>query len=219
MPPAMVKKYAGKAMAIVGWEIDQVRRTPEGDVSVPISATYNHHYTAQVIGAKARFRKVMLSGPEDKYAAEVEAQSHGHVAWDQPHYVVEELEKPSNGGATSQAFSSANGGEYRKVRSVGVEAACRCGVCVCVVWCVCVCVCVCVWCGVVCVDCAVCVCVCVALQLYSSKQSTVTMGERYGEVLCICGGEGCGNGGVMCAHVTLWALPCLWTVERCAEQL
>ena len=129
MPPAMVKKYAGKAMAIVGWEIDQVRRTPDGDVSVPISATYNHHYTAQVIGAKAQFRKVMLSGPEDKYAAEVEAQSHGHVAWDQPHYVVEELEKPSNGGATSQAFSSANGGEYTRYTAWGVEVvACRCDV-------------------------------------------------------------------------------------------
>ena len=48
LPEEMVKKYAGKSMAIVGWEIDQVRRTPKGDVSVPISAAYNHHYNRYV---------------------------------------------------------------------------------------------------------------------------------------------------------------------------
>merc|ERR1711871_357467 len=46
LPDDLVKKYAGKAMAIVGWEIDQVQRTPTGDISVPISASYNHHYTS-----------------------------------------------------------------------------------------------------------------------------------------------------------------------------
>ena len=29
-------------MAVVGFEVDQVIRSPEGDVSVPISAAYNH---------------------------------------------------------------------------------------------------------------------------------------------------------------------------------
>ena len=56
LPADVVKRYAGKGMAIVGWEIDQVMRTPDGDVSVPISATYNHHYVSQLIGAKARHR-------------------------------------------------------------------------------------------------------------------------------------------------------------------
>lgn len=51
MPEHIIKKYAGKGMAIVGWEIDQVRRTPEGDVSVPINACYNHHYNLYVAGA------------------------------------------------------------------------------------------------------------------------------------------------------------------------
>ena len=58
-PPEIVARYNGSAMAIVGWEIDQVRRLPNGeDVSVPISASYNHHYVAQMIGAGAQFRKV-----------------------------------------------------------------------------------------------------------------------------------------------------------------
>lgn len=63
LPDEIVKKYNGSAMAIVGWEIDQVRRTPEGDVSVPISASYNHHYVSQMIGADASFRKVKVDGP------------------------------------------------------------------------------------------------------------------------------------------------------------
>ena len=45
LPEEMVRKYDGKYAAIIGWEIDQVRKTAKGDVSVPISASYNHHYT------------------------------------------------------------------------------------------------------------------------------------------------------------------------------
>lgn len=113
LPDEMVKKYAGKGMAIVGWEIDQVRRTPKGDVSVPISASYNHHYTSQLVGAKARFRKVKADGPNSPLGALLLKQSgHGMVSWDQEHYLVEEVE--SSTIPTSQAFSSANGGEYRK---------------------------------------------------------------------------------------------------------
>ena len=37
---------------------------------------------------------------------------HGVIAYDQPHYVVEEIEDSTM--PTSQPFNSANGGEYRK---------------------------------------------------------------------------------------------------------
>ena len=33
----VVKRFDGKVMAIVGIEMDQVRKTPDGDVSVPIT--------------------------------------------------------------------------------------------------------------------------------------------------------------------------------------
>jgi len=113
MPEEMVKKYNGTGMAIVGWEIDQVRRTPNGDVSVPISASYNHHYTSQLIGAGARFRKIMLDGPDDPRAAGLRSCSgHGMLNWDQPQYVVEEVKESEL--PQRQVFSSANGGEYRK---------------------------------------------------------------------------------------------------------
>lgn len=112
MPDEMIRKYNNSGMAIVGWEIDQVRRTPHGDVSVPISATYNHHYVAQMIGSKARFKKVTLSGPDDPLVAELAKQSHGRVAIDQPHYLVEQIDDSTM--PVHQQFSSANGGEYRK---------------------------------------------------------------------------------------------------------
>jgi hypothetical protein len=43
LPPDIVKKLDGKGIAIVGYEVDQIRITPEGDVSVPINMHYNHH--------------------------------------------------------------------------------------------------------------------------------------------------------------------------------
>eukprot|EP00040_Diaphanoeca_grandis_P019959 m.105756 g.105756 ORF g.105756 m.105756 type:complete len:792 (-) comp27674_c0_seq2:460-2835(-) len=113
-PDYIIKKYAGKGMAIVGWEIDQVRRTPEGDVSVPISASYNHHYTSSIKGASAEFEKVMFDGPDDPRAVGLMKDSHGMVAWDQPHYLVKQIKPSASGHPVSTTSSSANGGEYRK---------------------------------------------------------------------------------------------------------
>ena len=103
--------------AIVGWEIDQVRKGagPNGeDVSVPISASYNHHYNLNIIGAASRFKKVMLSGPDDPLAKDLQEKSHGGIQYDQPHYVVEKLKESVTGHASSAFITSGNGGEYRK---------------------------------------------------------------------------------------------------------
>lgn len=116
LPADIVKKYNGSGMAIVGWEIDQVRRTPHGDVSVPISASYNHHYGSTIIGADASFRKVKLTGPDDPLAKEVMKQQAGcgNVPLDQPQYIVEGPERSARGMPTRQMLQSGNGGEYRK---------------------------------------------------------------------------------------------------------
>ena len=114
-PADIVAKYAGKAVAIIGWEIDQVRKGvgPNGeDISVPISASYNHHYNSQVIGAKARFRKVTVDAHSDLGAKLLRDSGHGNMNWDQPQYIVEQVEKSSF--PSHQQLPSANGGEYRK---------------------------------------------------------------------------------------------------------
>lgn len=38
----IVARFANKTMAVVGYEVDQVRRTAAGDVPVPITHAYNH---------------------------------------------------------------------------------------------------------------------------------------------------------------------------------
>lgn len=37
LPSDIVERFRGKGMAVVGFEVDQVRKTPEGDVSLPIN--------------------------------------------------------------------------------------------------------------------------------------------------------------------------------------
>ena len=116
LPEDIVKRYHGSGMAIVGWEMDQVRTTAAGeDSSVPISALYLHHFTGSIIGAGARYRKVTLDGPDDPRAAQLKQQAglHGAVAWDMPHYLVEEA-RSTSALPSHQSFGSANGGEFRK---------------------------------------------------------------------------------------------------------
>ena len=75
LPDALVQRFAGKVMAITGYEVDQVTHsgpqtgtTTKGDVlggfacypncsdtdkSVPIYNAYNHHYFGWLVGADA----------------------------------------------------------------------------------------------------------------------------------------------------------------------
>lgn len=116
-PDEIVQKYAGKGMAIIGWEIDQVRKGagPDGeDVSVPISASYNHHYGVTMIGASARFKEVQLDGPDDPRAEEFASVHGGPIPWEQTHYAVEQVAPSASGHPVKVAATSSNGGEYRK---------------------------------------------------------------------------------------------------------
>ena len=61
LPADVVARFAGRTMAIVGIEMDQVRRGagPGGeDVSVPINCAYNHHHNTAIVGAGTRMVKV-----------------------------------------------------------------------------------------------------------------------------------------------------------------
>mmetsp|Transcript_48596 Transcript_48596/g.135802 ORF Transcript_48596/g.135802 Transcript_48596/m.135802 type:complete len:784 (-) Transcript_48596:90-2441(-) len=114
LPEEVVQRYAnGGAMAVVGFELDQVRRTPDGDVSVPINVAYNHHFESTMVGAGVHLEKIHPSGPTDP-----RLPKH-HV--DMGHGVASEVWVPrdtnlhANGGLPRQQdFSAANGGEVRK---------------------------------------------------------------------------------------------------------
>ena len=116
LPPDIVKRFDGKVMSVVGFEIDQVfHNEKDEDVSVPINVAYNHHFESHMIGKNAVMEKIHLSSPEDPRAPP--HMGHGRpdplVAW-----VVRERQRvagaPSPTGPSSQAFGDGNGGEYRK---------------------------------------------------------------------------------------------------------
>lgn len=98
LPDDIVKYFDGKDMAVVGFELDQVRRTEEGDVSVPINVAYNHHFESTMAGSNAIFEKVPKAADDETSAQR---------------WVVRDL-KPGGATPNSQDFGAANGGETRK---------------------------------------------------------------------------------------------------------
>jgi len=111
MPDDVVKRFDGKVMAIVGLEMDQVRRTPEGDVSVPINMAYNHHHDTAVVGKHTRMIEVDMNDPRAKdgqYGPRNYVRLDHHKVW------IPETDTTADGFPTSAMFSDGNGGEYRK---------------------------------------------------------------------------------------------------------
>ena len=108
--PELVARFAGKTMAVVGYETDQVMRTDGGDVPVPITWAYNHHYCAYLSGAYSEMQEV--TGGE---IGELGMANHGApsafmtIKRDD---VVDPT--PMAGVPTSQFISEGNGGEFRK---------------------------------------------------------------------------------------------------------
>lgn len=113
LPADIVKRFDGKGMAVVGFELDQVRRTPDGDVPVPISVTYNHHFESNMIGKHAALERVKLHGPDDPRLKDMQSCGHS-AARGQEAWVARDLGTSRSGLPTKQAFGAANGGEVRK---------------------------------------------------------------------------------------------------------
>jgi len=119
LPEEIVKRYAGRGMAVVGFEANQVRRTPHGDVPVPIDVVYNHHFESTMIGTKAALERIEFEGPDDPRFHELDAEARksgmGHGISSHVHYRVHDLRKEKSQTLPSHvAFGAANGGEYRK---------------------------------------------------------------------------------------------------------
>merc|ERR1719450_46407 len=109
LPDAVVKRFAGKVMAITGYEQDQVMVSPTGkpgvnpdlDVSVPINWAYNHHYMAWTTGAHSELRTVPAS-PGDPMAHGAETKQ---IAVDKPSAAL----RADSSIPTAQMFSEGNG--------------------------------------------------------------------------------------------------------------
>jgi hypothetical protein len=117
IPAEVQAQFAGgKAMAVVGFEVDGVVRTPGGDVSVPESVVYNHHHNTNLAGADARIEEIRLSGPDDPQIKEhgLAGMSH-HLPFTpgSTHYVVKN--RNAAGSVPNHLkLGAANGGEDRK---------------------------------------------------------------------------------------------------------
>ena len=120
LPPELVSRFAGKVMAITGYEVDQVTHpgTPaasreegealggfscypdcsEGDESVPMYHAYNHHYFSWLTGAHAELQELdqptFLPNPTKTSFVTVQGTNHSYP--------------------TSLVFKENPGGEFRK---------------------------------------------------------------------------------------------------------
>jgi hypothetical protein len=115
LPIDIVERFKGKTMAVVGFEMDQVRRTKEGDVSVPINVAYNHHFESTMIGGGARFEKIEVENEHDPRLPD-SITGHRRPNMSEAWIVVTDEDDmiAANGIPTSVGFGAANGGEYRK---------------------------------------------------------------------------------------------------------
>ena len=76
LPENIVKRFANKTMAVVGFEIDQVFKGENGgeDISVPINVAYNHHFESEMLGKGASLEKIVLNDPSDARARDMGAR-------------------------------------------------------------------------------------------------------------------------------------------------
>jgi hypothetical protein len=104
LPDEFVQRFDGKAIAIVGLEMDQVRRTPHGDVRVPITMSYNHHHDTAVVGKRSELVEVPRDSAAFRAAGRDYIRLDGMKAW-----VAKEHTRSTSGLPSSAMFSDGNG--------------------------------------------------------------------------------------------------------------
>ena len=106
LPKDIVSRFNNSVMAITGYEMDQVIVHPNGtEEPIPCTWSYNHHYVAHLQGANSKMIKVKTPSNYEMYDF-----SHGSESYK---FVTINKSASPNNIATSQTFSSANGGESR----------------------------------------------------------------------------------------------------------
>ena len=106
LPENIINRFKGKTMAMVGYEQDQVFKTDKGDISVPITWSYNHHYEGYLLGSKSKLITIIHNTfDKDDYGQ----YNHGSVATSE----VVSLGYTENNIPNFQFISEGNGGESR----------------------------------------------------------------------------------------------------------
>ena len=101
LPERLVDRFNNSVMAIIGYETDQVFT---GDISVPITWSYNHHYETYLQGANTQLVKV-TNNTDD-----MGEWNHGSPdVWK----ITSNKSAKNTDIPLSQFFSEANGGESR----------------------------------------------------------------------------------------------------------
>jgi len=116
-PAEFVKNYDNKVMAIVGYEFDQVIQNADGTESpVPVTWSYNHHYSARVVGKYAEMYQEGVDGQQDPRAKNI-----GHLSGPYDGKPASVWQARSKNDPTPNSpipaivdFDEANGGEWRK---------------------------------------------------------------------------------------------------------
>ena len=113
LPQDIVDRFDGRVMAVVGYEVDQVRTDTStddsGDVPVPITHAYNHHYGAWISNSrKVRMVKKKRDQSDKKLGGMMMDHGSDEYWTAEPMTIEEEGAIP-----LSQFFSEANGGEMR----------------------------------------------------------------------------------------------------------
>ena len=94
-------------------------RTSEGDISVPITWAYNHHYVSYLVSSYSKMTELEAeSGGAAKYGS----LNHGAPTFwlAMPDENVEDP-RPDSHVPISQFFSEGNGGEFRYLRVILVR--------------------------------------------------------------------------------------------------
>jgi len=107
LPEKIIQMFNGSVMAITGYEVDVVRRTEKGDVSVPSYQEYNHHYGSYVFDNNSYTLNMNPSHHGSR-------GGHGRHPQQRPHLVPRpDNVNPNQTIPVSQVFVEGNGGEMR----------------------------------------------------------------------------------------------------------
>lgn len=110
IPIKVQERFANKIMAVTGYEVDQVRLTEKGDLSVPITWAYNHHYGAFLSNSKKAKLVQRPAGPDQMY------MNHNAKEYWTAELIHDDDENENDGDEeipVNVFFSEGNGGEFR----------------------------------------------------------------------------------------------------------